>query len=90
MLSKELRPEQTSRRSETTAWLLALVVAIAMAFRKQIDGIILGLKADPVQIIGDIQPTEKEELILSEPKKLTLKGNVPSLAAESKKNQDKT
>ena len=31
MLNKELRPELTSRRSETTAWLLALVLLFAMA-----------------------------------------------------------
>ena len=30
MLSKELHPELTSRRSESTAWLLTLVVAIAI------------------------------------------------------------
>ena len=54
---------------------------------KQIDGMMLGLKAEPVQMLGDIQPAEKEELILSEPKKLALKGNVPNPAtvkAESK------
>ena len=55
---------------------------------RQIDGMKLGLKTDPVQLIGDIQPTEKEKLILSEPKKLTLKGSVPSLAKENKSDKD--
>ena len=56
---------------------------------KQIDGMMLGLKAEPVQMLGDIQPAEKEELILSEPKKLTLKGNVPEPAKiESKSKKD--
>ena len=56
---------------------------------KQIDGMMLGLKVEPVRVLGDIQSTEKEEIILSEPKKLTLKGNVPEPAkseSKSKKN----
>lgn len=46
---------------------------------KQIDGMMLGLKAGPVEIDGDIQPIEEKELVLSESKKINLKGGpVPS------------
>ncbi len=52
---------------------------------KQIDGMMLGLKAGPVQIDGDIQVSKKEELKLSESKKLILKGTVPTLAKSETK-----
>ena len=56
---------------------------------KQIDGMMSGLKASPVQIDGEIQVAETEELVLSEPGKLTLKGIVPTLTkSETKTTED--
>jgi hypothetical protein len=55
---------------------------------KQIDGMMLGLKAGPVQIDGDIQVSKKEELVLSESKKLSLKGNVPTLTKSETKSTE--
>ena len=78
--------EAISTDSEIAASSLDLNTAKELS-GKRIDGIVLGLKADSVQIIGDIQPAEKKELILSKPEKLALKGNVPNPAKlESKKS----
>ena len=80
--------ETISTESEIAASSQDLNTAKELSGR-QIDGMMLGLKADPVQLIGDIQPTEKEELILSEPEKLVLKGDVPTLAKENEKTDNK-
>ncbi|MCG2726653.1 MAG: hypothetical protein L6420_10490 [Elusimicrobia bacterium] len=55
---------------------------------RQIDGIMRSLKAGPVQMDGDIQPVEKEEIVLSEPQKLTLKGDVPSPSKPEAKSKE--
>ncbi|MCK4935224.1 MAG: hypothetical protein KAR84_00100 [Elusimicrobiales bacterium] len=57
---------------------------------KQIDGMMSGLKASPVQIDGEIQVAETEELVLSESKRLTLKGIVPTLTKSETKTIENT
>ena len=80
--------EAVSMDSKTAAFSQDLNTAKELS-GKQIDGIMSGFKADPVHMIGNIQPAEEEEIILSESKKLALKGNVPNPAkAEEKKEYD--